>query len=174
MLVDKLTQLPRWLWLSSADRPLIRYLKVVFLSNPLMTGLFVPIFLRDGTRFYLTWGFSLIIATGATTASFLWTGSVIQIEGYLIRRQQEVPPIHGKGWFFMVGVPAMLPGMYLGALVAEKVFGYFGHDWKLSGVQGYFSGMLIGVLIFGVITLAELYVISREAERSKESNPSGE
>lgn len=150
---------------SSTTQSQIRnYLRLVFLWCPIVTVLFIfgtGEFGAFGRRFLL----SMVISATVTTCCFLGSWLINELYRSLCLRQGRIPSHKGVFWGILTSYPFLLPGLYLGFALAERVSGGMGYAWRSPKFGDYSSGVLFGILVSGFFLLFE---VIRESKAEKQ------
>jgi signal transduction histidine kinase len=139
------------------------YLRVIFLWCPVVSLLFIfgfgghENFLRNFTA-------SMTIAVTVSACCYFGAWLIHFAHDYYNRRRGKSLRSSWPYWGILNSLPFLIPGLYLGFLLAAKVTIAMGGTASPPVLKDYSSGIIFGILVSGFFTLFE---VVRESKRAK-------
>lgn len=109
---------------------------------------------------------SMIIAS--TVASFCFFGSLLVSYLYNSYRAKRVQETNKAGylWGVLISFPFLLPGLYLGFILASEFSEAIGYSYDPPSFNDYSSGVIFGIMVSGLFTL---FRVIRESKAEKQA-----
>lgn len=142
-------------------------LKVLLLWCPVTTVLFVVGF---GGHDKLLWRLSVSYVISAAVAFSCMFGSYfLEYLHHLYLKQRGLEPRkHGLFWGILTSYIFLVPGLYIGFEIAEKLSRTFDEKWNKPAFTDYTAGIIFGFFVSGLFLLFEVIRESKEAKQAAE------
>jgi signal transduction histidine kinase len=161
---SSILKLLKWLNPKQPKRP-PSYFKLVFVWDPLVTFIFVTAF-GGFHDFWSRAALGLAIAVTVSNTIFALVWSLLWIEArYFKARGLAVPPANPNR-VRIICVLGMLPGVYLGFVIAGAIAARFHWAWDTPGLSDYSTGMTYGLLFFVIFILVDLWSAATSAKQA--------
>ena len=133
-----------------------RYLRMIFLWNP-ATSFVLSLGFGGLHKFWPRWFIGLVISTVIANTIYVLVWVLIWVEGRYFKAKKLPVPQTKKSRIWTVCLMGMLPGLYLGFLVAGVVSRFFHISWDSPQLADYRVGLTWGLLLFSLSILVDLW-----------------
>ncbi len=143
------------------------YLRVIFIWCPVVTVLFIFGF-GGFDNLARRFAISMIIASTVASSCFLGSWLINYLYNLYRIKKGLGPKKDGLFWGVLTSYPFLLPGLYLGFILAAQFCEAMGYKYDPPSFNDYSSGIIFGILVSGLFTLFEVVRESKEAKQAAE------